>query len=80
MVMILHRDLMIIFLSGVLPAEADEDNNFVDGRPGAICGSVYDDTGQPLSNVEIRLYLDVNNNDSFDAGDALVATTLYRWR
>ena len=29
----------------------------------------------PISNVEIRLYLDVNNNDSLDAGDILVATT-----
>ncbi|MEO5905356.1 MAG: SdrD B-like domain-containing protein [Saprospiraceae bacterium] len=60
----------------ILPGEPDADNNFVDGRPGTICGTVSDDTGQPLSNVEIELYLDVNNNDSLDAADVLVTTTL----
>jgi protocatechuate 3,4-dioxygenase beta subunit len=60
----------------LLPAEADADNNFIDGRPGTICGSVHDDTGLPISGVQIRLYLDVNNNDSLDAADILVLTTL----
>jgi protocatechuate 3,4-dioxygenase beta subunit len=61
-----------VFLS---PGEDDEDNNFINGRPGKICGSVNDDTGLYVSDVEIRLYLDVNNNDMWDAGDILVATT-----
>ncbi len=55
------------------PGETDADNNFVDGRPGTICGSVHDNLGQPISSVQIKLYLDVNNNDAFDAGDVLVA-------
>ena len=57
------------------PGESDEDNDFVDGRPGMICGWVKDDFNQPLSGVEIRLYLDVNNNDSLDVADVLTATT-----
>ncbi len=59
----------------VLPGEADNDNNFVEGRPGLICGSVNDTIGQPISSVEVRLYHDLNNNNEYDAGDALVATT-----
>ncbi|MEO5907257.1 MAG: SdrD B-like domain-containing protein, partial [Saprospiraceae bacterium] len=59
----------------VAPGEADNENNFIDGRPGSICGTVHDLAGQPLSNVQIKLYLDVNNNDSLDAADVLVATT-----
>jgi hypothetical protein len=47
----------------MMPGEVDADNNFTDGRPGSICGNVSDDTGLPISNVEIRLYIDVNNND-----------------
>jgi len=58
----------------LLPGEADNDNNFIDGRPGIICGIVLDDIGQPISNVEMILYLDVNNNDSLDAADTPVAT------
>jgi len=57
------------------PGEADADNNFVDGSPGSICGNVSDDTSLPISNVEIKLYLDVNNNDSLDVADILIATT-----
>ncbi len=59
----------------LLPAESDTDNDFKDGRPGMICGTVSDDTGLPISSVEIRLYLDVNNNDSLDVVDTLIATT-----
>jgi len=59
----------------LLPGEADDDNNFIDGRPGIICGTVLDDTGQPISNVEMQLWLDVNNNDSLDVADTQVATT-----
>jgi hypothetical protein len=55
--------------------ETDADNDFIDSRPGVICGNVSDDTGLPISSVEIRLYLDVNNNDSLDAADVLVSTT-----
>jgi hypothetical protein len=40
-----------------------------------ICGTVSDDTGLPISSVEIRLYLDVNNNDTLDVADTLIATT-----
>ncbi len=58
-----------------MPGEADEDNNFIDGRPGTVCGNVSDDVGLYISSVEIRLYLDVNNNDSLDPGDILTATT-----
>jgi protocatechuate 3,4-dioxygenase beta subunit len=58
----------------LMPGEADQDNNFKDGRPGTICGNVSDDTGAPISSVEIRLYLDINNNDSLDVADTLVAT------
>ncbi|HJW27960.1 MAG TPA: SdrD B-like domain-containing protein, partial [Saprospiraceae bacterium] len=58
----------------VMPEEADEDNDFVDSRPGSICGNVSDDTGLPISNVEVRLYKDVNNNDSLDVADVLLAT------
>ena len=59
----------------VAPGEADNDNNFVDGRPGNICGNVSNDLGQPLSNVELRLYRDINNNDSLDAADIYLAST-----
>jgi protocatechuate 3,4-dioxygenase beta subunit len=59
----------------LVPNESDTDNNFVDSRPGTICGNVSDDTGAPISSVEIRLYIDVNNNDSLDVADQLVATT-----
>ena len=54
----------------------DADNDFIDGRPGMICGNVSDDTGLYISNVIIQLYLDVNNNGVQDAGDLLVATTI----
>ena len=59
----------------LLPAEEDADNDFVNGRPGTICGYVRDDTGLPLAGVELNLYLDVNNNDSLDVADIEVATT-----
>ena len=42
---------------------------------GNICGNVHEIIGQPLSNVESKLYIDVNDNDMFDAGDILVETT-----
>ena len=58
-----------------MPAEADADNIFVNGRPGTICGNVSDDTGLYISSVQIRLFLDVNNNDAWDIGDILIATT-----
>ncbi len=58
------------------PGEDDEDNDFIDGRPGTICGNVSDTTSTPLSDVEIDLYQDVNNNDAYDAGDTLIATVL----
>ncbi|MEO6132807.1 MAG: SdrD B-like domain-containing protein, partial [Saprospiraceae bacterium] len=58
----------------LLPGETDADNDFVDGRPGTICGNVKDDTGLPISGVQIKLYLDVNNNDTYDVGDVLIAT------
>jgi hypothetical protein len=60
----------------LLPGEADADNNFMDGRPGSICGSVKEDTNLPISNVTIRLYSDINNNDSLDVGDILLTTVL----
>ena len=58
----------------VAPGEADDDNDFIDGRPGTICGTVSNDMNQPLSNVEILLFHDINNNDSIDGGDVHVAT------
>jgi hypothetical protein len=54
------------------PGESDDDNNFVDGRPGSICGNVSEDTGSPISSVELQLYIDVNNNDSLDVADVYV--------
>jgi hypothetical protein len=54
--------------------EVDADNDFIDSRPGSICGNVSDDTGLPISSVELNLYIDVNNNDIYDAGDIYVAT------
>jgi len=58
------------------PAESDADNNFVDGRPGTICGYVHDDLNSPMSNMEVQLYRDLNGNGSIDAGDIMVAIVL----
>ena len=46
----------------ILPGESDHDNNFMDGRPGNISGSVKDDLDNPISNVKIWLYIDVNSD------------------
>jgi protocatechuate 3,4-dioxygenase beta subunit len=59
----------------LIPGETDGGNIFTDGRPGTVCGSVHDNLGQPISSVVIRLYHDLNNNDIYDGGDILVATT-----
>mgnify|MGYP003379533791 CR=1 FL=1 len=39
----------------LMPAEADADNIFVNGRPGTICGNVSDDTG-PVSYTHLRAH------------------------
>ncbi|MDX1408970.1 MAG: carboxypeptidase-like regulatory domain-containing protein, partial [Saprospiraceae bacterium] len=52
----------------LLPGEDDEDNIFIDGRPGSICGTVQDDQGNPISNVTIELYYDDNGDGIADAG------------
>jgi hypothetical protein len=66
----------------LLPGETDADNDFIDGRPGMICGEVIEDTNIPIGNVEIRLYRDVNNNDSLDVADiqkySLLTTTAFQ--
>ena len=36
----------------LMPGESDEDNDFKDGRPGMICGTVSDDTG--LADLKCR--------------------------
>ena len=59
----------------ITPGESDLDNNFRNGRPGTICGTVEDDTGAPLSNVVIELYYDDNGDGVEDAG-GFVASTL----
>ena len=53
----------------MLPGETDADNNFEEGRPGVICGYVTDTLDQPMSNVIIQLYHDLDNDDAFSAGD-----------
>ena len=55
------------------PAEVDDDNNFVDGRPGEICGSVDNDLGTPMANMEVRLYEDENGNGLMDPEDDMLA-------
>ena len=40
----------------VMPGEDDADNNFRESQNGSISGNVSDDTGVPLSNIEITLY------------------------
>ena len=47
----------------------------MDGRSGSICGSVKEDTGLPIANVQLILYRDANNNDSLDVADIQVAVT-----
>ena len=59
----------------LIAGEADEDNNFENGRPGSICGSVRDDTGAPISNVTIELYYDDDGDGEADAGAPLATTT-----
>jgi protocatechuate 3,4-dioxygenase beta subunit len=58
----------------VSASEDDNDNNFVNGRPGAICGNVSDDQGNPLSNVTIFLIEDINGSGIGD-GDTIATTT-----
>lgn len=41
---------------------------------GSICGSVFNDLGQPMGGVELRLLADVNMNQAADAGDILQST------
>ncbi|HZV70832.1 MAG TPA: hypothetical protein VFG10_14855, partial [Saprospiraceae bacterium] len=53
-------------------ASTCQQHIFVNER-GTICGSVYNISGEPLPNVEIRLEADINNNKVFDSGDTLVA-------
>lgn len=42
---------------------------------GSICGSVVNDFDEPIGNVQIQLWADVNNNETVDAGDTLITTT-----
>jgi hypothetical protein len=42
---------------------------------GTICGNVHDELNQPMSGVQIKLYVDLNNNLALDGGDVLVTTT-----
>ncbi|HJW31530.1 MAG TPA: hypothetical protein VJ508_20010, partial [Saprospiraceae bacterium] len=60
----------------ITPAETDSDNDFVDGRPGTICGSVRNDLGAPLSNVVVQLYLDLNGNGNMDSGEPMIASVM----
>ena len=46
----------------VRPGEDDEDNDFVDGSPGSICGNVRDDRGRPIGGVTLKLYADTDSN------------------
>ena len=48
------------------PGEDDEDNNFVNGRPGTICGTVADTSGAPIASVWIFLYADTDTNGIAD--------------
>src|SRR5688500_1643645 len=57
----------------ITPGESDTDNNFKDGRPGIICGSVVNDLGAPLSNVRVELYEDENGNGQMDPEDNMLA-------
>ena len=58
----------------LLPGETDADNNFINGTPGLICGSVKNDLGIGIAGVDVELYEDTNNNDSLDVADILVNT------
>ncbi|HJW28834.1 MAG TPA: SdrD B-like domain-containing protein, partial [Saprospiraceae bacterium] len=42
---------------------------------GSICGYVHDDLGQPISGVQIQLFVDQNNNQGVDTTDVLLAST-----
>jgi hypothetical protein len=75
MVMTVHKDQMTIFPVLLTPGETDADNNFIDSRPGVVCGNVSDDTGLYISSVEIRLYIDGNANGTYDVGEILYAFT-----
>jgi len=46
----------------VLVGETDSENNFVDTRPGSICGSVMDDLGNALVNIEVQLFSDTDGD------------------
>ncbi|MDX1406748.1 MAG: SpaA isopeptide-forming pilin-related protein, partial [Saprospiraceae bacterium] len=48
------------------PGETDADNVFQEGRPGSICGTVYDDQLNPISNVVIYLYADTTGDGNPD--------------
>ncbi|MDX1407651.1 MAG: hypothetical protein R3330_05940, partial [Saprospiraceae bacterium] len=57
------------------PGEADDDNNFMNGRPGSICGAVTDDLGNPLDAVVILLYADVDSNGIADGPPVAITST-----
>ena len=57
------NNLILIVVS---PGEMDMDNNFENGRPGSISGVVEDDLGNPLSNIKIWLYVDVDGDGNPD--------------
>ncbi|MDX1478306.1 MAG: SpaA isopeptide-forming pilin-related protein, partial [Saprospiraceae bacterium] len=46
--------------------ETDADNAFQEGRPGSICGTVYDDQLNPISNVVLYLYADTTGDGNPD--------------
>jgi len=60
----------------LLPAEADLDNNFVeDPQVGNITGHVRDIAAVPLGGVEIRLFVDANQDGIPEGGVIATATT-----
>ncbi|RLD22656.1 MAG: hypothetical protein DRI69_00345 [Bacteroidetes bacterium] len=54
----------------IFPGELDKDNNFVEGRPGGICGNIRDERGVPLPNIQIELYADLDG-DQIPDGDTI---------
>ncbi len=42
---------------------------------GMICGAILNDLDEVIGNVELRLFADINENQTIDAGDTLVAIT-----
>jgi hypothetical protein len=60
----------------LLPAEADEDNDFVElAAKGLISGYVRNDIDGPLSGVTIRLYADADTNGVKEGAVITTATT-----